>query len=119
MSIRMDQIFLTDLRVHAVIGVYDWERTRTQELRISLTIFLDTRPAAAADDLAGSVDYARLADAVRAHAQSAGRFTLEALAEDIAAICLQEPGAQRVRVRIEKPGAVRSARTVGVEIERP
>jgi len=115
----MDQIFIHDLRVHAIIGIYEWERTRTQELRISLTLFLDTRPAAAADDLSGNADYARLAEAIRAHAETAGRFTLEALADDIATIALGEPGAERVRVRIEKPGAVRSTRTVGIEIERP
>jgi dihydroneopterin aldolase len=52
------------------------------------------------------------------HAESAGRLTVEALATDLARLCLQEPGVQKVRVRVEKPGAVRFARSVGVEIER-
>jgi dihydroneopterin aldolase len=53
-----------------------------------------------------------------AHAESAGRLTVEALAADLASLCLSEPGVHRVRVRVEKPGAVRFARSVGVEIER-
>jgi dihydroneopterin aldolase len=55
---------------------------------------------------------------LQAHAESAGRLTVEALAEDLAKICLETPGVQKVRLRVEKPGALRFAKSAGVEIER-
>jgi dihydroneopterin aldolase len=59
-----------------------------------------------------------VAKKVLAHAESAQRFTVEALAADLARLCLEEPGVEKVRVRVEKPGAVRFTGSVGVEIER-
>jgi dihydroneopterin aldolase len=85
---------------------------------ISVRLFADLRPAGEADDLSGSPDYGRLAAALKAHAESAARLTVEALAEDLAGLCLAEPGVQRARVRVEKPQAVAGVRSVGVEIER-
>ncbi|MGB8251690.1 MAG: dihydroneopterin aldolase, partial [Anaerolineaceae bacterium] len=77
-----------------------------------------TGKAGKSDTLTDSVNYRTVAKAVIAHTQSAKRFTVEALAEDIAAICLVQPGVVSATVRVEKPGAVRYARSVGVEIER-
>jgi FolB domain-containing protein len=70
------------------------------------------------DDIEDSVSYRTIAKRAQAHAESAGRLTVEALANDLARICLEEPGVARVLVRVEKPGAVRFTRSVGVEIER-
>jgi FolB domain-containing protein len=85
---------------------------------INITAFTDTRRAAQTDDLADCVDYSALAQKVQAHAETAARFTVEALAGDLADICLGEKGVEKVIVRVEKPGAVRFASSVGVEIER-
>ena len=65
-----------------------------------------------------SVSYSTIAKRVQAHAEAAGRLTAEALASDLAHICLEDPKVSRVLVRVEKPGAVRFTRMVGVEIER-
>jgi FolB domain-containing protein len=115
---EVGKVFISDLVVRGIIGVNDSERESPQEIVINLGLFTDLRRAGASDDIADCIDYQVVADKVMAHAQSAGRFTVEALAADIARIGLGEPGVERVLVRVEKPGAVRSCRSVGVEIER-
>ncbi|MFM8320080.1 MAG: dihydroneopterin aldolase, partial [Chloroflexota bacterium] len=114
----MDRILIVDLSARGIIGVNDWERVTPQEMLINIVLFADLRQAGESDDLAHSISYATVAERVRTHAESAARLTVEALAADIARLCLQQPGVQRAQVRVEKPGAVRFARSVGVEIER-
>lgn len=114
----MDKVIIKDLLVRGIIGVNDWERKQPQDILINITVFTDTHRAAETDDLADCVNYRMLAKQVQSHAESAARFTVEALANDLANICLQEKGVQKAIVRVEKPGAVRFAASVGVEIER-
>ena len=114
----MDKIFIKDLRAHGIIGVYPHERETPQEILINVTVYVDTQRAAQTDDIADCVDYDALAKKVKAHAESAARLTVEALANDLAEICLQEKGVEKVIVRVEKPGAIPSAQSVGVEVER-
>jgi FolB domain-containing protein len=114
----MDQVLIKDLLARGIIGIYPWERERAREIVINVILFADLSRACQSDDIADSVNYDTLAEKLRNHAESAGRFTLEALAGDLAALCLEQPGVRKVRVRVEKPGAVRFTRTVGVEIER-
>ena len=114
----MDQVIIRDLTARGIIGVYDWERENPQEILINITIFADLTKAGQTDNVDDSVNYKSVAKQVLAHAQTANRLTVEALAADIAAISLAQPGALKVRVRVEKPGAVRFSRSVGVEIER-
>ena len=114
----MDQIFISDLVARGIIGVNAWEREKPQEILINLVLFGDLQKAGKSDDIGDIVNYSTLAKKVLAHAETAGRFTVEALATDLARLCLEEAGGEKVRVRVEKPGAVRFARSVGVEIER-
>ena len=114
----MDKTFIKDLVVRGIIGIRDEERRKPQEILINITAFSDTRRAAESDDLADCVDYSALARKAEAHAETAARFTVEALANDLAAICLEHELVERVIVRVEKPGAVRYAASVGVEVER-
>jgi len=114
----MDKTFIKDLVARGIIGINDWEREKPQEMLINITVFSDTRAAAQSDDLADCVDYRALAKKAQSHAETAARFTVEALANDIAAICLEQELVQRVIVRVEKPGAVRFSKSVGVEVER-
>lgn len=114
----MDKVIIKDLLVRGIIGVNDWERRRPQDILINITIFTDTRRAAQTDHIDDCVNYSTLSKRVQAHAESVQRLTVEALANDLAAICLQEQGVQKVILRVEKPGAVRFAKSVGVEIER-
>jgi FolB domain-containing protein len=114
----MDKIIINNLKVTGIIGIYPQERTAPQEMRISVVLYTDTHRAAETDDIADCVDYDSAAKKISAHAQQAHRLTVEALAEDIAGICLAIPGVKKVRVGVEKPHAVPEADSVGVEIER-
>lgn len=114
----MDQIFIRDLVVRGIIGINDWEREKPQEILINITLFGDLHAAGESDDIRDTINYRTVAKKAQAHAESAGRLTVEALAADLARICLEEAGVEKVVVRVEKPGAVRFSRSVGVEIER-
>lgn len=114
----MDKIFITDLHARGIIGLNEWERETPQDILISLELYGDFDLAGRRDDIEAGVNYRTVAKKALTHAETAQRLTVEALAVDLARISLQEPGVQRVRVRVEKPGAVRFSRTVGVEIER-
>ncbi len=114
----MDKVMIKDLLARGIIGVNDWERKRPQDILINITIFADTRRAAETDNINDCVNYSTIAKKVQAHAESSERLTVEALANDLAKICLAEKGVQKVTVRVEKPGAVRFSESVGVEIER-
>ncbi len=114
----MDKIFIKNLRLKGILGIRPHERKTPQEILINVTVYADTRRAAQKDDIADCVDYSALAKKVKAHAESAGRFTVEALANDLANICLQEDGVKKAIVSVEKPGAVPSTQSVGVEVER-
>jgi FolB domain-containing protein len=114
----MDQVFISDLVARGIIGLNDWEREKPQEILINLVLFGDLSKAGQSDDIRDSINYRTVAKKVLAHAETAQRLTVEALAADLAGLCLEEPGVQKVRVRVEKPGAVRFSRSVGVEIER-
>ncbi len=114
----MDKTFITDLVARGIIGVNEWERKKPQEILINVTVFSDTSRAGETDDIKDCVDYSALAKKMQAHAETAQRLTVEALANDLAKICLAQNGVQKVIVRVEKPGAVRFAKSVGVEVER-
>jgi len=114
----MDKIFIKDLVARGIIGVNDWERTKPQEILINIVLETEIRAAGERDEITASVNYRTIAKKVQAHAETAKRQTVEALATDLARLCLDEPGVQKATVRVEKPGAVRFARSVGVEIER-
>jgi len=114
----MDKVIIKNLLARGIIGVNDWERKRPQDILINITLFTDTHRAAETDDINDCVNYSTVSKKVQAHAESAERLTVEALANDLAKICLDGKDVQKVIVRVEKPGAVRFAESVGVEIER-
>lgn len=114
----MDKIIIKDLSARGIIGVHANERKQPQEIVINIILFTDTAKAGQSDDIADTVSYSLISKKVRAHAESVQRFTVEALAEDIAGICLGDPGVKKVQVRVEKPRAIRFAASAGVEIER-
>ena len=114
----MDKVIIKNLLARGIIGVRDWERKRPQDILINITLYTDTGRAAETDNINDCADYSQVTKKVLAHAESAGRFTVEALANDLASLCLGENNVQKVVVRVEKPTAVRFAESVGVEIER-
>jgi FolB domain-containing protein len=114
----MDEIFIKDLLVQGVIGVYDWEREQPQEILINIRMFTDSRPAAQTDDINDCIDYGDMTRKIQLFIKGSIRFTVEALAEDIAEICLNHASVKNVIVRVEKPGVVKGTKSVGIQIER-
>jgi len=118
MENTMDKILITDLIARGIIGINESEREKPQEIKINILLYADLSKAGRTDDLSDSVNYRTVAKLVLKHAETVQRFTVEALAADLADLCLEQPGVQGVLVRVEKPGAVRFSGGVGVEIER-
>jgi len=114
----MDTIFIKDLLIRGVIGISEREREQPQDILVNIEISTDISAAGKSDNVEDSVNYRTIAKKVLAHTESIKRFTVEALAEDIAKLCLEDKKVQSVKVRVEKPGAVRFSRSVGVEIIR-
>ena len=114
----MDIIYLHDLRVDAVIGIFDWERRVKQTVTIDLDMSADVAKAAANDHIDDTLNYKAVAKRVAKFTAESEFQLVETLAERIAEIVRGEFGVRWVRVRINKPGAIRGARDVGVIIER-
>jgi len=113
-----DRIHIRDLRLRCVIGVYPEERRRTQDVVINVTLWADLRRAGQTDRLEDTVDYKAIKQRIVEAVEPSEHYLIERLAERVAAICLDAPGVRRARVLVEKPGALRYARTVGIEIDR-
>jgi FolB domain-containing protein len=114
----MDKVVIKNLVARGIIGVYEWERDKPQEILINICLYGDLQHAGKTDNIDDSINYKTVAKGAQALAENCQRLTVEALAHDIAEYCLETQGVQKVRVRVEKPGAVRFAESVGVEIER-
>jgi FolB domain-containing protein len=104
--------------VRGIIGINDWERKNRQDIVVNLTLEVDTSVAAHSDDIADSLNYRSLTKEVISFVEASSFNLVEALAEGIAFVCVRDFGAKRARVRVEKPGALRFAESVGVEIDR-
>ncbi|MEK7840845.1 MAG: dihydroneopterin aldolase [Pseudomonadota bacterium] len=114
----MDIVYLRDLKVDCVIGVYDWERRIRQTLVIDIDMATDIRKAAASDGIQDTLDYKAVSKRIQQFVGDSSFQLVETLAEKIAGMVLQEFPVPWVRVRINKKGAVRNADAVGVVIER-
>ena len=114
----MDKIYIEKLLVRGIIGINKDEREKPQDILISVELYIDLSPAGKSDDITPSVNYRTLVKEIMAYTESAGKYTVEALAEDIANLCLLHPGVTRAHVRVEKPAAARFAQAVGIEIDR-
>ena len=114
----MDIIYLHDLRIETVIGIWDWERKIRQTVAIDLEMSADIRKAAATDSVEDTLNYKLVAKRLQQYVGDSGFQLVETLAEKIAGIVIDEFGVAWVRVKVNKPGAIRGARDVGVIIER-
>ncbi len=113
-----DKILVRGLKTQGILGVEDWERHHKQPIHLDLTIHHDLARAGASDDLADSINYRTVAEMVKAYVEASSHLLVESLAEAVARLVLEQPGASRVVVRVEKPAALPFAESVGVEIER-
>jgi dihydroneopterin aldolase len=113
-----DRIFLRGLSVDCIIGFIEWERRVRQTVVIDLEMPVDCRRAALSDDVADTLDYKRVAKRVIAFVAASQFNLVESLVERTALLVLEEFGVEWVRLSINKPGAIRGSRDVGVTIER-
>ena len=114
----MDIVFIEDLRIETVIGIYDWEREIRQTVALDVEMAFDNRVPAASDDIAHTLDYKAVSKRLISFVEEANFGLVETLAERCAGIIRDEFGVAWVRLKLSKPGAVTGARNVGVLIER-
>jgi dihydroneopterin aldolase len=114
----MDKIFLRELKVETIIGIWDWERKIRQTVVIDLEMSADIAKAAATDDVADTLNYKSVAKRIQSFVADSSFQLVETLAEKIAEIVREEFGVDWVRVTVHKPGAIRGSRDVGIDIER-
>lgn len=114
----MDKIFLTELKIDTVIGIWEWERRIRQTVVVDLEMSADIARAAATDQVEDTLNYKSVAKRVQDFVANSEFQLVETLADRIAAIIREEFAVAWVRVRVNKPGAIRGSKGVGVLIER-
>lgn len=116
---ELDQIHIKDLSVPGIIGINPDERINRQDVLVNATLWVDTRPAAASDDIADAANYRTITKALIAHIEQGEPMLVERLVQELVDICFDlEPRVERVEMTVEKPGALRHARSVGITILR-
>lgn len=115
---ELDRIYIRDLRVRCIIGIYPEERRALQEIEINVVMHVDLRKPGATDSIEDTVDYKSVKKAIAAHVETSQCLLIERLSQEIADICLAVRGVEKVQVTVDKPGALRFARSVAVEITR-
>ena len=114
----MDTIYLTDLKIDTVIGIFEWERRVKQTVSIDLEMSTDVARAARTDSIVDALDYKAVSKAVIEFVESSSFQLVETLAERVTELIIRQFGVAQVRLRVNKRGAIRGARDVGVVIER-
>ena len=115
----LDQIHIRDLVVSGIVGINPDERVNPQNVLINATLWVDTRPAAASDDIEDAVNYRTVTKAMIAHVESGAPMLVERLVAELATVCFDaDERIHRVELTVEKPGALRHARSVGIAITR-
>jgi dihydroneopterin aldolase len=114
----MDVVFIEDLRIETVIGIYDWEREIRQTVALDLEMAFDNRKPAASDCIEDTLDYKAVSKRLIVFVESSHFGLVETLAERCAEIVLSEFGVAWLRLKLSKPGAVTGSKAVGVMIER-
>jgi FolB domain-containing protein len=114
----VDRIIITDLRARCIVGINADERREKQDVTFKISIYADLRKPGETDRFEDAVDYRSIKKRVLQFVENSSCFLLEALAEAVANLCLETPGVIKVQVRVDKPSALRFARSVAVEIVR-
>ena len=115
----MDRILIQGLLLRGIVGINPEERANRQDILIDITMGVDTRAAAASDDIADAVNYRSVAKKVIAHVEGGEPMLVERLAAEIADLCMRfDERIDEVEVEVHKPGALRFAESVGIVIHR-
>jgi D-erythro-7,8-dihydroneopterin triphosphate epimerase len=115
---QLDRIHIRDLALRCIIGIEPHERDKLQDVVINITLHADLRRAGRSDTIVDTVDYKAIKGKVVDRVEGSSYLLVERLAQEVADVCLAEPRVQRVEVTVDKPGALRFARSVAVEICR-
>jgi FolB domain-containing protein len=115
---NLDKILIEDLTLRCIIGVNESERKEKQDVVINITLWSDFANATKTDDIDKTVDYKKMSKSIIELVENSKFFLVETLAERIAQLCLQNERVRKVKVMVEKPGALRFARSVGAEVLR-
>ncbi len=113
-----DKIFIHNLEVETIIGIYDWEREATRPLLLNLEIGCDISTSAISDEISDTIDYDKLSKEITSFAANADYQLIESFAEAVAQIVLSYIGVKWVKLQLSKPGAVENATNVGISIIR-
>ena len=114
----MDVVFIEDLRIETVIGIYDWERKIKQIVALDVEMAFDNRKPAATDRIEDTLDYKAVSKRLIAFVENSHFELVETLAERCAQVVLEEFRTPWLRLKLSKPGAVTGSKAVGVIIER-
>ncbi len=114
----MDIVYIRELEIKTIIGIYDWEREQKQIVSLDLEMGSDIAKAAASDDIADALDYKSVAKRIIDYVEKSEFLLVETMAEKVAGIVLSEFNVPWLKLRVGKPGAVTGSRDVGVIIER-
>jgi FolB domain-containing protein len=114
----LDQIFISDILVRGIIGINPDERVNEQDICINVVMWADTTRPGQTDDIDDAVNYRTVTKQIIAHVSGGEPMLVERLVSEIADICLEDARIERVEVSVDKPGALRHARTVGIKIVR-
>ena len=115
----MDVVYISGLSASTTIGVYDHERDIKQELKIDLEMAFNNRAAGASDDVTNALDYAAISNRTLEYVEASQHFLIEAVAENLSQLLLDEFPIEQLTLTISKPGAVNAADDVGIRIVRP
>jgi len=118
MAVELDRIYIRDLGVRCIVGIFPDERREKQDIIINIVLHADLREACRTDDIAATVDYKAVKKRVLALVEQSSFLLVERLAQAIADACLEDARVQRVEVTVDKPGALRFARSAAVSITR-
>jgi dihydroneopterin aldolase len=113
-----DIIYIKDLRIETIIGIFDWERKVKQEVSIDIEFPFDCKKAAATDSIEDTIDYKAITKGVIKLVEESSFQLQETLAESIATFIKDEYGVKSIKLRVSKPGALRGAKDVGLIIYR-
>jgi FolB domain-containing protein len=117
-SMKLDRVLIKDLTVDGIIGINPDERITKQQILVNAELFTDTSIAAVTDDIDDAVNYRTITKAMIAHIEAGEPMLVERLVQELADICLSDQRVQKVTISVEKPGALRFARSVGIRITR-
>lgn len=115
---KLDKILIKDLRLRCIIGVSEFERREKQDVLINITLWCNLAEAVETDSIEKTVNYKTINKNIIRLVENSSFFLAETLAEKIAQTCLEQEGVKKTKVVVEKPGALRFARSVGVELVR-